>query len=70
MNEKTSILKCPVCGADMKISKPASGTPPQWIRLRCTCGHSEARKDDGTEASMPHVLMAVDGFKEFPSQEK
>jgi hypothetical protein len=63
-------FRCPVCGAEMKISKPARATPAQWIRFRCTCGHAEDRKDDGTEVSMTHSLRAVEGFEEFPPKGK
>lgn len=68
MNAKTNALKCPVCGAEMKVSRLTRGTPSQWFQFRCTCGHSEDRKDDGTEVSITHSLFAVEGFKEFPSE--
>jgi hypothetical protein len=70
MNAETNALKCPVCGAQMKVSKLSNTSSTTLIRVRCTCGHSEDRKEDGTEVLMTHSLMAMDGCKELRSKGK
>jgi hypothetical protein len=59
---------CPVCGAEMKIKRLERGASAGWIKYKCTCGHTEDRKDDGSYVLMTHSLLAIDGFHEFPSK--
>ena len=67
VNATMMSLVCPVCGAEMKRIKTEHGTFVRWHRFKCTCGHCEDRKEDGSVSANPHSLLAVDGFQEFPS---
>ena len=51
----------------MKKTKTELGMFARWGRFKCTCGHSEERKEDGSPASKAHPLLAIEGFQEFPS---
>jgi hypothetical protein len=70
MNAITGSLECPVCGAEMKITKTGRGELTQWRRFKCTCGHCEDRKEDNSTSFHTHALFALDGFQEFPLNEK
>jgi transposase-like protein len=67
MNEKTIPVVCPVCGAEMEKVKTVQDKFIQLSKFKCTCGHSEDRKEEGSSTSMTHSGSAIEGFKEFPS---
>jgi C4-type Zn-finger protein len=67
MNEKTVSLACPVCGAEMKKIKTVQDKFSQLSKFKCTCGHSEDRKEDSSSTLMTHSRSEIEGFKEFPT---
>jgi hypothetical protein len=67
MNATTMSILCPVCGAEMKRTKTELSAFTRWSRFKCTCGHCEDLKQDGAPALEPHLLLAIEGFQEFPS---
>ncbi len=69
MNATKASILCPVCGAEMETTKTvrASYGSEKWTSYRCTCGHSETLKNDGSPVLTRHALLAVNGFHELPS---
>jgi len=51
----------------MKRTKTELSAFTRWSRFKCTCGHCEDLKQDGAPALEPHLLLAIEGFQEFPS---
>jgi len=65
MNEKTDSVVCPVCGAEMKKMKTVQDKFNQLSKFKCTCGHSEDRKEHSSSTSMAHSRSAIEGFKDL-----
>lgn len=66
MDAKPNSLTCPVCGGEMNKTKTVHEGSVEWNTFKCTCGHSETRKEDGRKTAVNRSSNALEGFTEFP----
>jgi hypothetical protein len=62
-----NVLRCSVCGGNLKRLKVLPKEAGSLVRYKCTCGHCEDHKVDEPVPQGAHSeVLSIEGFQEIP----